>query len=108
MDRVVQAGARPMTSLQYLLELQRDWARSETYAQSNASPDAVAIADGCFLCVGRVRDVEATANRETKLIDLQDRRVIPGLIDSHMYIIRGGLNYNLELRLDGVRSQSPD
>ena len=31
MERVVQAGARPMTSLQYLLELQRDWARSETY-----------------------------------------------------------------------------
>jgi nicotinamidase-related amidase len=31
MDRMVQAGARPMTSLQYLLELQRDWARSETY-----------------------------------------------------------------------------
>jgi nicotinamidase-related amidase len=30
-ERVVQAGARPMTSLQYLLELQRDWARSETY-----------------------------------------------------------------------------
>src|SRR5260370_19119834 len=34
MDRVVQAGARPMTSLQYLLELQRDWARSETYEQT--------------------------------------------------------------------------
>lgn len=31
MDRMIQAGARPMTSLQYLLELQRDWARSETY-----------------------------------------------------------------------------
>jgi nicotinamidase-related amidase len=30
-ERMVQAGARPMTSLQYLLELQRDWARSETY-----------------------------------------------------------------------------
>jgi nicotinamidase-related amidase len=29
--RMVQAGARPMTSLQYLLELQRDWARTETY-----------------------------------------------------------------------------
>ncbi len=28
---MVQAGARPMTSLQYLLELQRDWARTETY-----------------------------------------------------------------------------
>src|SRR5580698_7428803 len=30
-ERMVQAGARPMTSLQYLLELQRDWARSESY-----------------------------------------------------------------------------
>src|SRR5271170_7142217 len=30
-ERMVQAGARPMTSLQYLLELQRDWARAETY-----------------------------------------------------------------------------
>jgi nicotinamidase-related amidase len=30
-ERTVQAGARPMTSLQYLLELQRDWARTETY-----------------------------------------------------------------------------
>ncbi|WP_439629562.1 hydrolase [Shinella sp.] len=31
MDRMVQAGVRPMTSLQYLLELQRDWARAESY-----------------------------------------------------------------------------
>ena len=31
MDRIVQAGGRPMTALQYLLELQRDWARSGTY-----------------------------------------------------------------------------
>ena len=30
-QRMIQAGASPMTSLQYLLELQRDWARSETY-----------------------------------------------------------------------------
>jgi nicotinamidase-related amidase len=29
--RMVQAGARPITSMQYLLELQRDWSRSETY-----------------------------------------------------------------------------
>lgn len=31
MDRMVQAGARPITSLQYLLEMQRDWARTDTY-----------------------------------------------------------------------------
>jgi nicotinamidase-related amidase len=35
--RMVQLGARPMTSLQYLLELQRDWARSETYNQTVAT-----------------------------------------------------------------------
>jgi nicotinamidase-related amidase len=29
--RMVQAGAYPMTSLQYLLELQRDWERAQTY-----------------------------------------------------------------------------
>lgn len=37
MDRMVQAGARPMTSLQYLLELQRDWARADTYDQTVAT-----------------------------------------------------------------------
>jgi nicotinamidase-related amidase len=37
MDRMVQLGARPMTSLQYLLELQRDWARGETYDQTVAT-----------------------------------------------------------------------
>lgn len=36
MERMVQLGARPMTSLQYLLELQRDWARSETYNETVA------------------------------------------------------------------------
>jgi len=35
--RMVQAGARPMTSVQYLLELQRDWARTATYNQTVAT-----------------------------------------------------------------------
>ena len=80
--------------------------RFSTLDRSNASPEAVAIADGRFLAVGRARDVEATAGATTQRIDLHGRRVIPGLIDSHMHIIRGGLNYNLELRWDGVRSLS--
>jgi predicted amidohydrolase YtcJ len=80
--------------------------RFSTLDRSNASPDAVAIADGRFLSVGLARDVEATAGATTKRIDLQGRRVIPGLIDSHMHIIRSGLSYNLELRWDGVRSLS--
>ena len=31
MQRMIQTGVRPLTSVQYLLELQRDWARSATY-----------------------------------------------------------------------------
>ena len=37
MQRMIQAGAKPITSLQYLLELQRDWARSETYDETVAT-----------------------------------------------------------------------
>ena len=40
----------------------------------------------------------------TQVIDLQKRTVIPGLNDSHLHLIRGGLNYNLELRWEGVPS----
>ena len=80
--------------------------RFSTLDRTNGSPEAVAIADGRFLSIGRARDVEATAGATTKRIDLHGRRVIPGLIDSHMHIIRGGLNYNLELRWDGLRSLS--
>src|ERR1700724_408892 len=43
---------------------------------------------------------------QTKVVDLNGRRVIPGLYDSHLHIIRGGLNYNLELRWEGVPSLS--
>jgi predicted amidohydrolase YtcJ len=41
---------------------------------------------------------------KTQVIDLGGRRAIPGLNDSHIHIIRGGLSYNLELRWDGVPS----
>jgi predicted amidohydrolase YtcJ len=78
--------------------------RLSTLDRSNASPTAVAIADGRFIAVGSESEVRAHASDATRVVDLKRRRVIPGLIDSHMHIIRGGLNYNLELRWDGVRS----
>ncbi|TDU34324.1 nicotinamidase-related amidase [Gelidibacter sediminis] len=34
-QRMIQVGAKPITSMQYLLELQRDWARGETYEAVN-------------------------------------------------------------------------
>ena len=75
-----------------------------TLDAQNPNPEAVAIADGKFLAVGSERDIRALSGPDTKAIDLKGRRAIPGLIDSHTHIIRGGLNYNMELRWDGVRS----
>jgi len=49
-DRMVQAGARPMTSVQYLLELQRDWARGATYDQTVG----IAIAHGGGYGIGLI------------------------------------------------------
>ena len=67
-------------------------------------PDAksVAIKDGRIVGVDDAESYERGPN--TKTIDLKGRRVIPGLNDSHLHVIRGGLNYNMELRWDGVPS----
>ena len=66
--------------------------------------EAAAIRDGKFLAVGSDREVMAFSSEATKVVDLKRRTVIPGLNDSHLHLIRGGLNYNLELRWDGVPS----
>ncbi len=75
-----------------------------TLDRANPTATAVAITDGKFSAVGRDNDVMKLAGEETKIIDLKGRRVLPGLIDNHLHIIRGGLNFNMELRWDGVRS----
>ena len=64
---------------------------------------AVAISDGRITAVGGEELIQS-GNGSTKRVDLNGRRVIPGLNDSHIHVIRGGLNYNMELRWDGVPS----
>jgi predicted amidohydrolase YtcJ len=79
-------------------------AKVTTLDRQNPQADAIAIQNGRFVAVGAERDIMALAGKDTKRIDVGGRRVIPGLIDSHTHVIRGGLNYNMELRWDGVRS----
>ncbi|MCE0811221.1 amidohydrolase [Buttiauxella sp. A2-C1_F] len=66
--------------------------------------EAVAIKDGKIIAVGNESWVMSFASGETQRVDLQGHTVIPGLNDSHLHLIRGGLNYNLELRWEGVPS----
>ena len=75
-----------------------------TVDRENPLATAVAIKDGKFLAVGSEAEVMQFAGNDTRLVDLKGHTGIPGLNDSHLHLIRGGLNYNLELRWEGVPS----
>jgi len=65
---------------------------------------ALAIRDGRVLAVGDDHSMARHVTQATRVVDVMGRRVIPGLIDAHIHVIRTGLHYLLELRWDGVRS----
>jgi predicted amidohydrolase YtcJ len=74
---------------------------------TNAAPtfvEAIAITGGKVASVGTEQEIFQLRGPKTRVIDGKGRTVIPGLNDSHMHPIRGGLNYNMELRWDGVPS----
>ena len=66
--------------------------------------EALAISDGKIIATGTEEEILQLRGPVTRVIDGQGRTIIPGLNDSHMHPIRGGLNYNMELRWDGVPS----
>jgi predicted amidohydrolase YtcJ len=66
--------------------------------------EAVAIEGGKILATGTSDEVLRHRGPATLVIDAKGRTVIPGLNDSHLHLIRGGLSYNLELRWDGAPS----
>jgi predicted amidohydrolase YtcJ len=78
--------------------------RFHTVDKTQPLATAVAIQDGKFIAVGDAEEVLRHRSAATQVIDLNGRTVVPGLNDSHIHLIRGGLNYNLELRWEGVPS----
>jgi predicted amidohydrolase YtcJ len=78
--------------------------RIHPVAGQNPHSTAVAIKEGKFVAVGSDADIMKWAVNGTTTIDLKKKLVVPGLNDSHIHLIRGGLNYNMELRWDGVPS----
>jgi len=63
---------------------------------------AAHISNGKISTIGTDDEILALSTPGSLTIDLNNRRVIPGLNDSHLHVIRAGLFYNLELRWDGV------
>jgi predicted amidohydrolase YtcJ len=79
-------------------------ARVTTLHGDSPEAEAFAVRGEKFLAVGTGAETMRLAGDGTRLVDAGGRRVIPGLNDSHLHAIRGGLQYNLELRWDGVDS----
>lgn len=79
-------------------------AKLTTLDRANPNATAFAARGGRFSAVGSEAEILPLAGPATRVIDAGGRRVIPGLCDNHLHLIRGGLNYNMELRWDGVPS----
>jgi predicted amidohydrolase YtcJ len=65
---------------------------------------AVAVKDGRILAVGTAPAIRRMSGPATRVIDLQGRTVVPGLIDSHLHAIRAALSFSTEVNWIGARS----
>lgn len=64
--------------------------------------EAVAVAGDRIIAVGDSETIRGMAGPDTRIIDLEGRAVIPGLIDTHTHIMRASQLWKYEVRLDGV------
>lgn len=80
-------------------------AKIATMEKASDFVQAIAIKDGLVLATGTTKNMlENYKGSPTQLIDAAGKTIIPGLNDSHIHLIREGLNYNAELRWDGVKT----
>src|SRR5687767_14281195 len=72
-------------------------------AQSSVR-ESLAVRDGRIVALGTTAEVRQLAGPQSRVIDLQGRTVIPGLIDSHLHAIRAALSFTTEVNWIGVRT----
>ena len=65
---------------------------------------AIAVSEGRIQAIGTNANIKKLAGKQTQLIDLQGKTVIPGLIDSHIHAIRAALSYSTEVHWFGTQS----
>jgi len=77
-------------------------AKITTLDRSKPEASSLAVKNGKIVSLDMAKGYQK--GPQTKVIDAKGKRVVPGLNDSHLHVIRGGLNFNMELRWDGVPS----
>jgi predicted amidohydrolase YtcJ len=81
--------------------------RISTVDANNSTVEAIAIRDGTIIARGGSRQVRALATKSTRLINLNGRRVLPGLIDGHLHGMRNAYHcFTQTVRLDLVTSRT--
>lgn len=75
------------------------------YTMDDENPRAKAVATygSRIIAVGETDDIQRLVGRSTKVIDLQDKTVIPGLTDCHIHFVAYALRAQ-EVTLDGAAS----
>lgn len=96
-----------------------------TVDAKNSVQQALAVRDGKIVYVGSNSEVKSFIGKETKVIDLKGRMMMPGLVDGHMHPLQAGaqlvscnLNYEaltipqfqakIQSCLDSTRQKEPD
>src|SRR5206468_7566714 len=72
--------------------------------QQFSTQEALAIHDGRIQALGKTADIRKLAGPKSRVIELQGRTVIPGLIDSHLHGIRAALSFSTEVNWIGASS----
>src|ERR1700681_691315 len=106
---IAMAGAPPTSRAQSpLAQTSPDLivrnAKVTTLQRDGHEAQAFAARGEKIVAVGGEAEIMGLRGQNTRVVDAGGRRVIPGLNDSHFHIVRGGRDYNLELRWDGVES----
>jgi predicted amidohydrolase YtcJ len=91
-------------SIDLLLTNGRIWTGSEAQDSDLNEVAALAVRDGVVVAIGSSEELAVLAPHAARVIDLDGRRVVPGLIDSHIHAVRAGLTWSLSLHFDDVRS----
>jgi predicted amidohydrolase YtcJ len=75
-----------------------------TVDEQFSTREAIAVRDGMIVAVGSTAEIRKLAGSGSRVIDLQGRTVIPGLIDSHLHGIRAALSFSTEVNWIGASS----
>src|SRR5690606_2955165 len=83
--------------------------RISTFADPEQGPaevSAIALAGGRVVAIGGDDDVATYVPLAARVIELEGRRVLPGLNDSHIHAVRGGVSWTRTVHWEDVRSLS--